>query len=110
MKLVLGIDIGLSGALALLDNDGTLLSVEDMPCLKDGPALIGHQPGTGVRPCLFVQLSGQYSRARLTACLCYLIMGTVYANAPTLPLFPLKFAWHMRQFSETRGMPVATRR
>jgi crossover junction endodeoxyribonuclease RuvC len=38
MKLVLGIDIGLSGALALLDNDGTLLSVEDMPCLKDGPA------------------------------------------------------------------------
>jgi hypothetical protein len=62
MKLVLGIDIGLSGALALLDNDGTLLSVEDMPCLKDGTALIGHQPGTGVRPCLFVQLSGQCSR------------------------------------------------
>jgi hypothetical protein len=40
----------------------------------------------------------------------YLITGMVYDNAPTFPLFPLKFAWHMRHFSETTGMPVATRR
>jgi hypothetical protein len=40
----------------------------------------------------------------------YSITGTVYANAPIFPLFPLKFAWHMTQFSETTGMPVATRR
>ena len=35
---VLGIDIGLTGAVALLDNDGKLLAVDDMPVLADGPA------------------------------------------------------------------------
>jgi crossover junction endodeoxyribonuclease RuvC len=38
MTLYLGIDIGLSGALAVLDGDGALISIDDMPCLKDGPA------------------------------------------------------------------------
>jgi crossover junction endodeoxyribonuclease RuvC len=35
---VLGVDIGVSGALALLDPDGGLIDVFDMPCLNDGPA------------------------------------------------------------------------
>jgi crossover junction endodeoxyribonuclease RuvC len=35
---VLGIDIGLAGAIAGLDESGRLLWVEDMPALADGPA------------------------------------------------------------------------
>jgi crossover junction endodeoxyribonuclease RuvC len=38
MKRVLGIDIGVQGALALLDADGGLIEVADMPVLSDGPA------------------------------------------------------------------------
>ena len=33
----LGVDIGASGALALLDDNGQLVDVWDMPCLFDGP-------------------------------------------------------------------------
>ena len=36
--MILGIDIGASGAIAVLDGEGNLVTVEDMPCLKDGPA------------------------------------------------------------------------
>jgi crossover junction endodeoxyribonuclease RuvC len=35
---ILGIDVGVSGALALLTDDGCLIQVVDMPILKDGPA------------------------------------------------------------------------
>jgi len=35
---VLGVDIGVSGALALIDPDGALIAVHDMPCLCDGLA------------------------------------------------------------------------
>lgn len=35
---VVGIDIGATGALALLDEGGELIAVEDMPILADGPA------------------------------------------------------------------------
>jgi crossover junction endodeoxyribonuclease RuvC len=37
MPNVLGIDIGVRGALALLSPDGDLLEVADMPVLDDGP-------------------------------------------------------------------------
>lgn len=33
---IVGIDVGLSGAIAILDADGALLGVEDMPVLRDG--------------------------------------------------------------------------
>ena len=35
---VIGVDIGLSGAMALLTDEGELLDVADMPVLRDGPA------------------------------------------------------------------------
>jgi crossover junction endodeoxyribonuclease RuvC len=35
--LVLGIDIGSQGALALLGSDGALIDIFDMPILRDGP-------------------------------------------------------------------------
>jgi crossover junction endodeoxyribonuclease RuvC len=38
MSSTLGIDIGLSGAIATLSDVGDLLEVHDMPVLKDGPA------------------------------------------------------------------------
>jgi crossover junction endodeoxyribonuclease RuvC len=38
VKRILGVDIGLSGALAVIDENGTLLAVEDMPALADGTA------------------------------------------------------------------------
>ncbi|HEX3521255.1 MAG TPA: hypothetical protein VHT52_04120 [Stellaceae bacterium] len=34
---ILGIDIGVKGALALINEAGALLEVWDMPCLNDGP-------------------------------------------------------------------------
>jgi crossover junction endodeoxyribonuclease RuvC len=34
--MILGIDIGATGALAFLDPDGRLIAVHDMPCLADG--------------------------------------------------------------------------
>ena len=34
---ILGIDVGLNGALALIDSDGALIEINDMPTLKDGP-------------------------------------------------------------------------
>jgi crossover junction endodeoxyribonuclease RuvC len=37
-KTVLGVDIGACGALALVDEDGNLLDIADMPVLQDGPA------------------------------------------------------------------------
>jgi crossover junction endodeoxyribonuclease RuvC len=36
ITLTLGIDIGLHGAIALIDEDGRLIAVEDMPILADG--------------------------------------------------------------------------
>jgi len=36
--LILGIDIGLTGAMAILDTEKRLIDVFDMPCLGDGPA------------------------------------------------------------------------
>jgi crossover junction endodeoxyribonuclease RuvC len=35
--VILGIDIGVRGAIALLDTAGGLIDVWDMPCLQDGP-------------------------------------------------------------------------
>jgi crossover junction endodeoxyribonuclease RuvC len=35
---VLGVDIGATGAIALLEDNGQLVDVWDMPCLRDGPA------------------------------------------------------------------------
>jgi crossover junction endodeoxyribonuclease RuvC len=34
---ILGIDIGATGAIAILSDLGDLLDVQDMPCLRDGP-------------------------------------------------------------------------
>ena len=34
---ILGVDIGAQGAIALLEDDGQLVDVWDMPCLHDGP-------------------------------------------------------------------------
>jgi crossover junction endodeoxyribonuclease RuvC len=38
MTLHLGIDIGVQGAVAILDQSGALLEIHDMPTLQDGPA------------------------------------------------------------------------
>lgn len=38
MHNAIGIDPGVSGAVALLDSHGDLLDVRDMPCLPSGPA------------------------------------------------------------------------
>ena len=38
MSIILGIDIGISGALAMLNDVGDLLEVHDLPVLLDGPA------------------------------------------------------------------------
>jgi hypothetical protein len=35
--MIIGVDIGTRGALALLTPDGQLAEVADMPCLRDGP-------------------------------------------------------------------------
>lgn len=35
--LIAGIDIGNKGAIAILDGSGDLLTIEDMPILRDGP-------------------------------------------------------------------------
>jgi len=35
--MILGIDIGVQGAIAVLDLEGGLVEVHDMPCLEDGP-------------------------------------------------------------------------
>jgi hypothetical protein len=35
--ITLGVDIGLYGAIALIDESGELIAVHDMPCLADGP-------------------------------------------------------------------------
>lgn len=37
-KTIIGVDIGSRGAIAIMTEDGGLISVEDMPCLNDGPA------------------------------------------------------------------------
>lgn len=37
MNTVLGVDIGVSGAIALVREDGDLIDVWEMPCLRDGP-------------------------------------------------------------------------
>ena len=34
---ILGVDLGAAGAVSLLDADGHLLDVRDLPCLPDGP-------------------------------------------------------------------------
>lgn len=38
MSQVIGIDIGNSGAIAIVSRDGALVEVVDMPVLRDGPA------------------------------------------------------------------------
>jgi hypothetical protein len=38
MSTILGVDIGVSGAVAVIDESGALVAVHDMPCLADGPA------------------------------------------------------------------------
>jgi crossover junction endodeoxyribonuclease RuvC len=37
-SLLLGIDIGVQGAIALLNGDGSLVDIFDMPALSDGPS------------------------------------------------------------------------
>jgi hypothetical protein len=34
----LGIDIGISGAIAIMTDEGEILEIHEMPCLHDGPA------------------------------------------------------------------------
>jgi crossover junction endodeoxyribonuclease RuvC len=36
--MILGIDIGVQGAIAIVDESGFLVEIHDMPVLKDGPA------------------------------------------------------------------------
>ena len=36
--MILGIDIGVQGAVAVLDQDGALVQIHDTPTLQDGPA------------------------------------------------------------------------
>jgi hypothetical protein len=36
--MIIGIDIGVQGAIAILDKSGALVEVHDLPVLKDGPA------------------------------------------------------------------------
>jgi hypothetical protein len=36
MSLVLGVDPGLSGAYAILDADGSVLALDDLPVIRDG--------------------------------------------------------------------------
>lgn len=38
VRLILGIDIGVTGGVAILSASGELIAVHDMPCLHDGPA------------------------------------------------------------------------
>jgi crossover junction endodeoxyribonuclease RuvC len=38
MTLFLGVDIGVTGAIAILADSGELVAVHEMPCLHDGPA------------------------------------------------------------------------
>jgi hypothetical protein len=38
MTLHLGIDIGVQGAIAIVDQSGALVEIHDMPLLKEGPA------------------------------------------------------------------------
>ena len=38
MELILGIDIGTTGAIAIVSSDGSLVDLVDMPVLQDGPA------------------------------------------------------------------------
>lgn len=35
--MILGIDIGVHGAIAVLDQSGALVEIHDMPTLQDGP-------------------------------------------------------------------------
>jgi hypothetical protein len=35
--IIMGIDIGAQGAIAILDQSGALLTIHDMPVLQDGP-------------------------------------------------------------------------
>src|ERR1700730_12710455 len=37
-EMILGIDIGVRGAVAVLDQSGALVEIHDMPTLQDGPA------------------------------------------------------------------------
>ena len=37
-RVIIGIDVGLQGAVAILADSGALIDVQDMPCLNDGPA------------------------------------------------------------------------
>lgn len=46
MPLILGVDIGAAGGLALLTAEGDLLDVEPMPVLPDGPVV---RPGKRAR-------------------------------------------------------------
>ncbi len=48
---ILGIDLGAAGAVALLDGDGHLLHVADMPVLPDGP-----RSRPSVNPALFATI------------------------------------------------------
>jgi crossover junction endodeoxyribonuclease RuvC len=36
--MIIAVDIGAQGAIAILDQSGTLVAIHDMPVLKDGPA------------------------------------------------------------------------
>ena len=36
--MIIGIDIGVQGAVAVLDQDGALVQIHDTPTLQDGPA------------------------------------------------------------------------
>ncbi len=50
-NLILGVDIGAAGAVALLTDSGELIDTFDMPCLADGPA--GRK---AVNPALFAEI------------------------------------------------------
>ena len=35
--IIAGVDIGVTGAIAVLSSTGSIIEIHDMPCLKDGP-------------------------------------------------------------------------
>lgn len=57
--LIIGVDIGASGALAFIDESGELIAVADMPILADCPA--GRR---AVNPALLADIIGRCSASR----------------------------------------------
>lgn len=57
--MIVGIDIGTQGALALLTPEGELIDVADMPCLKDGPKGRPHMAPTSWKRAVGLSLASK---------------------------------------------------